>query len=180
MLCKLACTWLIASAVHEFILMICSDNRDSSPSCLDCRHSIEPGRWNLDLMEYSNFSEPLLSLKLALHIWYHAILPNEGKRFLDNCQGPFCNEKCPNSFSLGMLTSNNWSVQVKITLAAVVVGIGVACLLMKFLFKLWLYRLEKKQDDYLEQLEGHLQNCDSHLEVRKNGFCTYNIGQIIW
>ena len=73
---------------------------------------------------------------------------------------------CPDSFSLGDLKSNSWPVRAKIAIAAIVIGVGVVCLFMKFMFRLWLYRLEKKQDDYLEQLDSHLQACMSHLEVR--------------
>ena len=81
-------------------------------------------------------------------------------QFLDFCQGPYCNEQCPDEFILGELTSNNWPVWAKLTISTAILSIGVVCLIMKILFYLWLYRLEKKQDDYLESLDMGLEEAD--------------------
>ena len=66
-------------------------------------------------------------------------------------------------FTLGVLTSNNWHYAVKICIASAVLGIGLLSLCMKVLFSLWLFRLEKKQDGYLQQLDEQLS--DGYLEV---------------
>ena len=90
---------------------------------------------------------------------------SDQKQFLDSCEGPYCNEQCPESFTLGELTSNNWPIGVKIVIAAVIVAIGMVCMFMKSLFKVWLFWLEKKQDNYLDSLDIDLEAGESYLAV---------------
>ena len=75
---------------------------------------------------------------------------------------------CPDQFVLGDLTSNNWPLWMKLVVAGTVMGIAMACLLMKTLFSLWYYRLEKKQDDYLESLDQQLLSSEASLQVRSS------------
>ncbi len=127
-----------------------------------CRHTIEPGRWTLPLASG-------VSVKEAIHQWYIQ-LNNQTiqKEFRDSCNQPYCNDQCPERFTLGELTANNWPLVVKIVIAAVVAAIGLICVFCKFCFKLWLLWLEKKQDNYLEGLDIDLEAGVSRLEVSWN------------
>ncbi len=69
---------------------------------------------------------------------------------------PYCNSMCPDRFVVGELTSNNWPVWAKITIASAIIGIALLCLLGKMLFALWMYWLDKKQDESLDQQLRHL------------------------
>lgn len=73
--------------------------------------------------------------------------------------GVLCNSQCPDELRLGDLTSNDWHIGIKIGIAVLVIGIAFFCVIMKLVFWLWLYRLEKKQTDYLHSLD------DDELEV---------------
>ncbi len=54
----------------------------------------------------------------------------------------------------------------KITIASAIIGIALLCLLGKMLFDVWMYRLDKKQDEYLESLDQQLQTAEtSSLQV---------------
>ena len=85
------------------------------------------------------------------------------------CVGPYCNRQCPESFTLGELTSNNWPPWAKILIVSIVLGIAVFALLMKVVFVIWLYVLERKQDSYLDSLDNsddvESSISDSHLQV---------------
>ena len=72
---------------------------------------------------------------------------------------------CPDRFMVGELTSNNWPVWAKITIASAIIGIALLCLLGKILFALWMYQLDKKQDEYLESLDQQLQTAETSLQV---------------
>ena len=130
-----------------------------------CRHTIESGRWNrLNLASSSALNHSRLSPLAAVSIWYHS--SNTTFQFLDTCQGPYCNNMCPDRFVLGELTSNNWPLWAKITISSAVVGTALLCLLGKILFAIWIYQLDKKQDDYLESLDQQLQVAEtSALQV---------------
>ena len=75
--------------------------------------------------------------------------------------GVLCNHRCPDELRLGELTSNSWHFGIKIGIAALINAIAVFCLIMKLASKFWLYRLEKKQADYLQSLDEELEVTDS-------------------
>ena len=132
------------------------------------RHTIEPGRWNLPLANG-------YSIRKAIRYWYNNLSQSDQKQFLDSCEGPYCNEECPESFTLGELTSNNWPIGVKIVIAIIIVAIGMVCMFMKFLFKIWLFWLEKKQDNYLDSLDVDLETGESYLAVSFIEYFVYTI-----
>lgn len=68
---------------------------------------------------------------------------------------------CPDQLLLGELTSNNWHLGVKILIAVLINSIALLCVVMKITFVLWLSRLEKKQNNYLESLDEELECTDS-------------------
>ena len=80
--------------------------------------------------------------------------------------GLLCNDRCPDRLELGDLTSNNWPLWSKIIITVFVVSLAVFCIIAKLVFVVWLFWLEKKQDAYLEQLEGDEEE-DNVLKVRK-------------
>ena len=63
--------------------------------------------------------------------------------------GTHCNSQCPDKLLLGELTSNNWHIGVKSTIAVLIVGLSIVCVLIKLTFVVWLYRLEKKLNYYM-------------------------------
>ena len=75
--------------------------------------------------------------------------------------GALCNSQCPDELQLGVLTSNNWHIGIKIGIAVLINAIAVICVIMKLASKLWLWRLEKKQIDYLHSLDEELEVTDS-------------------
>ena len=80
--------------------------------------------------------------------------------------GILCNDACPDQLLLGELTSNNWPLWSKILVAVLVVGLAVVCMLVKVAFVTWVWWLEKKQDAYLDSLEGgDEEETDAKLQV---------------
>ena len=75
--------------------------------------------------------------------------------------GVLCNDECPDTLLLGELTSNNWHLGVKILIAVLINGIALLCVVMKITFVLWLSRLEKKQNGYIESADEELECTDS-------------------
>ena len=75
--------------------------------------------------------------------------------------GILCNHQCPDELRLGELTSNSWHFGIKLGIAVLINAIAVFCLIMKLASKFWLYRLEKKQADYLQSLDEELEVTDS-------------------
>ena len=83
------------------------------------------------------------------------------------CTGILCNGQCPDQLVLGELTSNNWPLWSKIIVAILVVGLAMVCVLIKMAFVIWVWWLERKQDAYLESLEGgDEEDTDAKLQVR--------------
>ena len=81
--------------------------------------------------------------------------------YRNNPAGVLCNPQCPDDLRLGELTSNNWHIGIKIGIVVLINAIAVFCVTMKLASKFWLYRLEKKQTDYLESLDDELEAIDS-------------------
>ena len=87
--------------------------------------------------------------------------------FRDSCTGPYCNENCPEQFDLGQLTSNNWPLGLKIIIVLVIVGATVLCMILKFIFGVWLFRLNWKQNSYLDTLGTDEIEAEDKLQVRR-------------
>ena len=85
-----------------------------------------------------------------------------------NSLGVLCNNMCPDELQLGQLTSNNWPVWSKIFIVVLVVGLAVLCILIEVAFIVWLCLLERKQDAYLDELEGDEEQPDV-LMVKRLG-----------
>ena len=68
------------------------------------------------------------------------------------CAGPYCNEQCPEQFTLGEITTNDFPLYAKIIVAMLIVGLAVACLVMKLVFHLWIVHLEHKYGLFLDKL----------------------------
>lgn len=101
----------------------------------------------------------------ALRIWFEHPLATQGFEFRDDCTGLYCNEQCPEMFILDELTSNNWSDAAKIILVLILLGIVAMCVVLKAMFMLWRYRLEKKQHLYLVSLDSDLEKNETRLQV---------------
>lgn len=87
---------------------------------------------------------------------------------ISNCahaihSGVLCNRQCPDELEFGELTSNNWPLWSKIIVSVLVVGLAVICMVIKIAFVTWLWWLEKKQDAYLDSLEGDEEQTDALL-----------------
>lgn len=72
---------------------------------------------------------------------------------------------CPDRLELGELTSDNWPLWSKIVIAVLVIGVAVVCMVVKVMFMVWVCWLERKQDAYLDSLEGDEEQRDV-LQVR--------------
>ena len=77
--------------------------------------------------------------------------------------GVLCNSQCPDKLQLGELTSNNWHTGTKVFIALLIIGLAVVCIIVKVVFRLWLFQLEKKQEEYLKQFSD-----DNDTEVRQS------------
>ena len=110
------------------------------------RHSIESGRWSNNRLS-SDGSSSRLTIQEAVSEWYNS---DTSMRYTDICQGPFCNEECPDEFVLFSITSNNWPEWVKFLVITVIILIPIACIIFKGLFVAWLFVLERKQLAYLD------------------------------
>ena len=74
--------------------------------------------------------------------------------------GFHCNSQCPDELLLSELTSNNWHVGVKSTIAVLIIGLSVICVLIKLTFVVWLYHLEKKLNNYLQSFVNKKKDAD--------------------
>jgi len=119
---------------------------------------IEPGYWNLPLAGN-------VSIQEAIHQWFESDDESQQLDFTDDCDGTYCNKKCPETITLGVKGQNTWPQAVKILIAAIVVTIGFVCVFLKCCFKIWLLWLENKQDRYLKGLDKNLEEGTSHLTV---------------
>ena len=104
-----------------------------------------------------------LTIQMAIGRWYEN--RNSTFEFRDARVGPYSNNQCPEIFTLGELTSNNWPIWGKSLIAGVVVVIVLCMLLTKILFVIWLFCLERKQSGYLEQLDGNIESSQSSLNL---------------
>ena len=134
-------------------------------------HTIASGRWNTSLLALNPSKQNSTSRDITIHDalleWY--LVKNTSRtspyQFRANCQGPYCYDRCPDSIDLSSLMSNNWHPGAKVAIAVVIIGIAAICLLMKMLFVIWLFWLERKQDAYLDSLEVDLENDEGVLQV---------------
>ena len=110
-----------------------------------------------------------LTIQDAMQMWYEN--PNMTFEFRDDCQGPYCNTDCPEEFTLGELDSNNWPSEAKIILVIVVLVITVASLMLKVMFMMWYYQLQRNQQLYLKSLNL------STSEEAKVQVCVYQCGR---
>ena len=124
-------------------------------------HDISSGRWSNNRLSTNSSLVPV-TIQEAVSEWYHS---NETKRFTSTCQGPYCTGECPDSFIIIPLTSNNWPGLVKFLIIAVSFTISMACIFMKMLFVLWLFKLERKQLAYLNSLKDPENGKASKLQV---------------
>ena len=75
--------------------------------------------------------------------------------------------ECPEEFTQGELTSNNWHLGLKIIIAILIVGVSVLCVVMKLIFGLWLCWLNWKQNTYLDTLDADEDEAEDKLQVRR-------------
>ena len=75
--------------------------------------------------------------------------------------------ECPEEFTQGELTSNNWHLGLKIIIAVLIVGVSVLCVVMKLIFGLWLCWLNWKQNTYLDTLDADEDEAEDKLQVRR-------------
>ena len=133
------------------------------------RHLIQSGIWNtrtlaIDPTNTQNVNRiPDMTIQLAIKRWYEN--RNSTFEFRDVCVGPYCNNQCPEIFTLGELTSDNWPIWGKILIISVVVAIVVCMLFMKTLFVIWLYCVERKQNAYLDKLQNNIESSQSSLNL---------------
>ena len=96
-----------------------------------CRHRIESGVWGREILGYYNGKGH--TIRSAIDLWYNH--SEESLVFRDACSGPHCSNTCPEQIALSQKEeAENWSSGVKIAIAAVVLLIGVICLIMKVLY----------------------------------------------
>ena len=79
--------------------------------------------------------------------------------------GMLCNNQCPDELLVGRLTSNSWSLGAKISITILVVGMAVACMMVKLIYIIWQFWLEQKQDTYLNFLEKNTEDQKTMLVV---------------
>ena len=57
--------------------------------------------------------------------------------------GSLCNSQCPDELILGEPTSNKWHIGVKLAIV-VLVGLSITCIVIKWMFFVWLHHLIKQ------------------------------------
>lgn len=128
------------------------------------RHTIRSDVWTTFKLNQS--ADGTRSIHDAIKVW----LQNRGNttfQFRDSCQGPHCNDACPEMFVLDELISNDWPASGKAIFILIVVGVALFCAMMKMFFVVWLWRLEWKQQLYLGLLgdESHISSIETALHV---------------
>ena len=129
----------------------------------NCRHTIKKDVWNTFNANRSDIG--IYTIKDAIGKWYQN--QNKALKFHDSCQGPHCNNECPEMFILDELQSDNWLPGIKVLLVLVVIGVVIACVVVKVIFLLWLWKLEWKQQLYLGLLgdESYTTDIETALQV---------------
>ena len=95
------------------------------------RHRIESGVWGREILGCYNGKGH--TIRSAIDLWYNH--SEESLVFRDVCSGPHCSNTCPEKIALSRKEeAENWSPGVEIAIAAVVLLIGVICLIMKVLY----------------------------------------------
>ncbi|CAI8009436.1 ABC transporter G family member 8 [Geodia barretti] len=111
-------------------------------------HRIESGVWGREILGYYNGKGH--TIRSAIDLWYNH--SEESLVFRDVCSGPHCSNTCPEKIALSRKEeAENWSPGVEIAIAAVVLLIGVICLIMKMYCCVWLGLLHHKQRLFLAQ-----------------------------
>ena len=72
--------------------------------------------------------------------------------------GSLCNSQCPDELILGEPTSNKWHIGVKLAIVVLVVGLSITCIVIKWMFFVWLHHLEKKLNSYLHSFDNKLES----------------------
>ena len=72
--------------------------------------------------------------------------------------GSLCNSQCPDELILGEPTSNKWHIGVKLAIVVLVVGLSITCIIIKWMFFVWLHHLEKKLKSYLQSFDNKLES----------------------
>ncbi len=129
------------------------------------RHSIKANVWsNFKLNQSSGAS---ISIREAIEEWY-TLKSNTTLHYRDECQGPHCNNACPEMFILDDLVSDIWRTTAKGFIILIVVGVALFCVTIKVIFTLWLWKLEWRQHLYLGLLGDESRTCDieTALQVR--------------
>ena len=91
------------------------------------RHSIQSGVWNTAQLAYNGDTQ--YTIMDAIDVWYQN--GSTGMSFRDTCRTPHCNLECPERVIFSPLQPKEWPMIVRISLASVVVGIAVSCILLK-------------------------------------------------
>lgn len=109
------------------------------------------------------------TIQEAIQKWYKTTDGNP-VRITDNCQGPHCNDACPEMFILDDINSNSWLPSLKVILVLIILCVASACICAKVVFMVWLWRLEWKQQLYLGLLgdESYTADIEHALQVKSN------------
>lgn len=132
-----------------------------SKSSLFSRHDISSGRWSNNSLAVNSSSSPV-TMQEAVSEWYRS---DGRKRYTADCQGPYCSGECPDEFVIIDLNSNNWPNSAKFVIIVVSFAVPMACIVMKTLFVMWLFILERKQLAYLNSLHDSESGRESNLQV---------------
>ena len=94
------------------------------------RHRIESGVWSREILGYYNGTGH--TIRSAIDLWYNH--SEESLVFRDVCSGPHCSNACPEQIALSKTEeAKTWATGARIAIAAVVLLIGVTCLILKVL-----------------------------------------------
>ena len=72
--------------------------------------------------------------------------------------GSLCNSQCPDELIPGEPTSNKWHIGVKLAIVVLVVGLSITCIVIKWMFFVWLHHVEKKLNSYLHSFDNKLES----------------------
>ena len=122
-----------------------------------CRHNISSNIWDTFHLQHRNHTSSVettpISMPHVVHLWMQAAksYPRETIRFHDFCDGPYCNEKCPERVILGSVVPY-WETHYQIIILMLVVGVAVVGVTVK----VWLYLrdliMSFKQKSFLKKI----------------------------
>lgn len=120
--------------------------------------TIRPGIWTEYVMRIDEilYNTSSITIREAITEWANG----STIYYRESCKSPHCNDKCPETITLGLGTQF-WPVSVQYTLITIVIGVVILCVVIKFSLSiryLWIRRKQKRYVGRHQKLRAKFEN----------------------